>query len=218
MWPPEVVAACPFKAVEALLPEPRNRAIRRAPDLFAPQRGNSAGFDLTEAGVLAAIEAARTPATPEGAAPLIAGSVAGTKPAPVVNPATGEVVGEVAEATGADVETALGAAKVWDADGAERARVLLRAADLYEADFGPIFALLAREAGKTLADAVSELREAADFLRYYGAQAAGLTRPPWAGSSASARGTFRWRSLPARSRRPWPQATPCWPSPPNRRP
>ncbi len=49
----------------------------------------------------------------------------------------------------------------------QRADVLRRAADLYEADFGPIFALLAREAGKTLADAVGELREAVDFLRYY---------------------------------------------------
>jgi RHH-type proline utilization regulon transcriptional repressor/proline dehydrogenase/delta 1-pyrroline-5-carboxylate dehydrogenase len=49
--------------------------------------------------------------------------------------------------------------------------VLRRAADLYEADFGAIFALLAREAGKTQLDAVGELREAADFLRYYANQA-----------------------------------------------
>jgi RHH-type proline utilization regulon transcriptional repressor/proline dehydrogenase/delta 1-pyrroline-5-carboxylate dehydrogenase len=55
--------------------------------------------------------------------------------------------------------------------------VLRRVADLYEAEFGPIFALLAREAGKTLADAVAELREAVDFLRYYADGAAGLTAP-----------------------------------------
>ncbi|MFN6005152.1 MAG: L-glutamate gamma-semialdehyde dehydrogenase, partial [Paracoccaceae bacterium] len=50
--------------------------------------------------------------------------------------------------------------------------VLNRAADRMEADYGRIFALLAREAGKTLADAVSELREAVDFLRYYASQTA----------------------------------------------
>ena len=46
-----------------------------------------------------------------------------------------------------------------------------RAADLYEENYGMLFALLAREAGKTPNDAVAELREAVDFLRYYGANA-----------------------------------------------
>ncbi len=50
--------------------------------------------------------------------------------------------------------------------------MLNRAADLYEAHYGEAFALLATEAGKTLADAVAELREAVDFLRYYAARAA----------------------------------------------
>ncbi|WP_343115982.1 bifunctional proline dehydrogenase/L-glutamate gamma-semialdehyde dehydrogenase PutA [Ostreiculturibacter nitratireducens] len=176
---PEVVASCPLDAIEALLPAPRNTAIRRGPDLFEPQRGNSAGFDLSESGVLAAIEAARAPAAAAkaAAAPLIAGAVAATTAKPVVNPATGEQVGEVTEATAEDVETALAAAAPWQAKAADRAAVLKRAAELYEADFGPIFALLAREAGKSLPDAVSELREAADFLRYYAAQAEGLDRP-----------------------------------------
>ncbi|MGL6209718.1 MAG: L-glutamate gamma-semialdehyde dehydrogenase, partial [Paracoccaceae bacterium] len=58
-----------------------------------------------------------------------------------------------------------------------RAEVLRRAADFYEAEFGSIFALLAREAGKTLADAVGELREAVDFLRYYAGQAESLSAP-----------------------------------------
>ncbi len=66
----------------------------------------------------------------------------------------------------------------WTAAAPERAEILNRAAELYEANFGPIFALLAREAGKTLADAVSELREAVDFLRYYAAQAPRLIDPP----------------------------------------
>ena len=53
----------------------------------------------------------------------------------------------------------------------ERAAALRRAADLYEAHFGEIFALAAREAGKSLSDAVGEVREAVDFLRYYAGQA-----------------------------------------------
>ena len=62
----------------------------------------------------------------------------------------------------------------------ERARILNAAADLYEARFGEIFALLSREAGKTQMDAVAELREAVDFLRYYATQT----------NEAAAAGTF----------------------------
>ena len=69
----------------------------------------------------------------------------------------------------------MAAATPWSAAPAERAAVLRQAADLYEQNFGAIFALLAREAGKTLADAVAELREAVDFLRYYADGAMGLT-------------------------------------------
>ena len=53
----------------------------------------------------------------------------------------------------------------------ERAAILRRAADLYEANAVEFFALATREAGKTLADGVAEVREAVDFLRYYAAEA-----------------------------------------------
>ncbi|MCW8842949.1 MAG: L-glutamate gamma-semialdehyde dehydrogenase, partial [Rhodobacteraceae bacterium] len=66
---------------------------------------------------------------------------------------------------------ALDAARPWQATPEERGAVLNKAADLFEANFGEIFALLAREAGKTPLDAVAELREAVDFLRYYAAKA-----------------------------------------------
>ncbi|RWF37780.1 MAG: aldehyde dehydrogenase family protein, partial [Mesorhizobium sp.] len=49
---------------------------------------------------------------------------------------------------------------------------LNRAADLYEANAVEFFALATREAGKSLADGVAEVREAVDFLRYYAAEAA----------------------------------------------
>ena len=58
----------------------------------------------------------------------------------------------------------------WHAEAAERKSILLKAADIYEAEDGEALALLMHEAGKTLADAVGELREAVDFLRYYAAQ------------------------------------------------
>ncbi|MBS0564329.1 MAG: bifunctional proline dehydrogenase/L-glutamate gamma-semialdehyde dehydrogenase PutA [Proteobacteria bacterium] len=170
---PEVVAACPLTQAEALLPAIANRAIPRGPDLFAPERVNSKGFDLTDADTLRAIEAAREAHAAEEftARPVLAGKVTGLMARVALNPATGARVGSVTDAAREDVETALAAARPWAAPVAERAQVLNRAADLYEENFGAIFSLLAREAGKTLADAVSELREAVDFLRYYAARA-----------------------------------------------
>ncbi|WP_102224419.1 bifunctional proline dehydrogenase/L-glutamate gamma-semialdehyde dehydrogenase PutA [Acidimangrovimonas sediminis] len=182
--PPEVVAACPFAAIEPLLPSPSNPAIRKGPDLFGG-RGNSRGWDLTELSELAEIDEARGAFHAEHfhAAPVIAGPVEGGTAYEALNPARpADKVGRVTPATPADVETALAAAQTWDAPAAERAAVLRRAAELYENEYGAFFALAAREAGKSMADAVGELREACDFLRYYGEGALGLAQPP--------RGTF----------------------------
>ncbi|MEI4472713.1 bifunctional proline dehydrogenase/L-glutamate gamma-semialdehyde dehydrogenase PutA [Frigidibacter sp. MR17.24] len=173
---PETVAACPFAAIEALLPAPENAGLRTGPSLF-PDRGNAAGFDLTCAPTLHRIAAARRlPGVP--AAPLVAGPVAGGTRYLAHNPATGAPLAEVTPASAADVETAFAAARPWDDAPEARAAVLVRAAALYEAEFGPIFALLAAEAGKTQADAVAELREAVDFLRYYAARIPTLTGSP----------------------------------------
>ncbi|MDZ7907412.1 MAG: bifunctional proline dehydrogenase/L-glutamate gamma-semialdehyde dehydrogenase PutA [Gemmobacter sp.] len=175
---PETVAACPFDYMEQVS-SIANPAILTAAELFGARR-NSKGFDLTDAADLAMIEAARAPHETVlfDARPRLAGSVAGGQRLDVRNPATGERVGNLLPAAAPDVETALSAAQPWDAAPAERAEILRRAADLYEAEFGPIFALLAREAGKSLSDAVAELREAVDFLRYYADQGAAQTAPP----------------------------------------
>lgn len=169
---PEHVAACPLTAVEALVAI-SSPALPTGPMLFGARK-NSKGWDLTEAADLAVIEAARAPFADAriDAAPRLAGRVAGGPQLAVLNPATGALVGHVTTAGLPDVDTALRLAEPWAAAPAERATVLTRAADRMEADFGRIFALLAREAGKTLADAVSELREAVDFLRYYASQTA----------------------------------------------
>jgi RHH-type transcriptional regulator, proline utilization regulon repressor / proline dehydrogenase / delta 1-pyrroline-5-carboxylate dehydrogenase len=176
--PPTRVAACPLTHVESLAAIP-STIVRPGPQLF-PGRANSQGWDLTDTAHLAAIEAARAPFadTAFEAAPLLAGRAAGGLRHEVANPATGKRVGHVLTASAADVDTALRLAEPWAATPDIRASVLARAADLYEADFGPIFALLAREAGKTLPDAVSEMREAVDFLRYYAKQTENLTAPP----------------------------------------
>ncbi|MBW6416945.1 bifunctional proline dehydrogenase/L-glutamate gamma-semialdehyde dehydrogenase PutA [Celeribacter sp. PS-C1] len=163
---PEEIAIDPFVSVlDAQAPA----GLVQPSEIFG-RRENSEGFDLKDEDTLARIEAARGAAFDLNAAPMIAGEATGTS-TPVVNPANGETVGEVVQADAETVSLALDAAALWDAPVAERAAVLRRAADLYESNFGKIFAVLAREAGKNLPDAVGELREAVDFLRYYADEA-----------------------------------------------
>lgn len=62
--------------------------------------------------------------------------------------------------------------KEWDGFGvAARAAILRKIADLYEENQYELFALLLREGGKTIKDAVGELQEAVEFCRYYATQA-----------------------------------------------
>jgi RHH-type proline utilization regulon transcriptional repressor/proline dehydrogenase/delta 1-pyrroline-5-carboxylate dehydrogenase len=95
----------------------------------------------------------------------------------VFNPAdTSEHIGSCTAADAAAVDSAIAAAVVaqedWDAAGGERrAAVLERAATLYEEHTAALVARCVREAGKTLPDAIGEVREAVDFLRYYAARA-----------------------------------------------
>jgi RHH-type proline utilization regulon transcriptional repressor/proline dehydrogenase/delta 1-pyrroline-5-carboxylate dehydrogenase len=93
-----------------------------------------------------------------------------------------EIVGEAAEANEAAIEAALvattAAAAGWDRRGGlARAAILEAASDLYEEDTPRLVGLLVREAGKTLENAMADLREAVDFLRYY----AELARAQFAG-------------------------------------
>ena len=70
------------------------------------------------------------------------------------------------------MKAAAAAQPAWDAlGGEERASLLNRVADLYEQHREEFFSLCMREAGKTLPDAVLEVREAVDFLRYYASEA-----------------------------------------------
>lgn len=163
--PPEEVARDPF---DALATAQAPASLRAPADLFAPLRRNSAGFDLSDEQTLARIEAARDVPIAD-VVPLTVSEPSGTVQA-VLNPATGDRLATVLMADADTAARAIDDARIWDAPAAERAAILRRAADLYEENFGPIFGILAREAGKTLADAVAELREAVDFLRYYAAE------------------------------------------------
>ena len=150
--------------------------------MYGLERSNSQGVDLACDNVLSLLQdvlATSTHAQVE-ATPLIAQALDSGGGAPaaslVRNPADRQdVVGSVREATLPEVEQALqsaqAAAPSWaNTPPAERARILQASASAYEAHMPQFIAVLMREAGKTAANAVAEVREAVDFLRYYSAQ------------------------------------------------
>jgi RHH-type proline utilization regulon transcriptional repressor/proline dehydrogenase/delta 1-pyrroline-5-carboxylate dehydrogenase len=149
-------------------------------DLFQPGRTNSAGRDLSDPVAVDYLLADRNRfRASEKRWHAVPGSlVAGTEAErfTIANPATGETVGDAIGASPETLELAIASARDaapdWGARPvAERALLLRQVADLYEQNSAEFYALCAREAGKTLADSVSEVREAVDFLRYYAAQA-----------------------------------------------
>ncbi len=147
-------------------------------DLYGAERRNSAGVDLSNEDTLRNISAALAEfgAHQWQATPLLAGDASAAQAQAILNPADHrDVVGTVAEANLDDVEAALTAATAYAMDWqttqpSERAAALWRAADLLENHHLELMALAIREAGKSLPNAIAEVREAVDFLRYYGAQ------------------------------------------------
>ena len=154
-------------------------AIAAPADLYAPERRNSAGIDLSDAATVETLmtEMSAVWSGPHRAAPIVGGQESEGEGRPIVDPADhGRSVGRVVEASTSDVEQALKIAIRAQPDwslrpAADRASVLRRLGDLLERDRSALMALAMREAGKTLADALGEVREAVDFCRYYAAQA-----------------------------------------------
>ncbi len=145
--------------------------------LYGSQRLNSRGLDFSDERRIAELakgleQSARAPhrAFPAGAAQDDKGE-------PVRNPADpSDIVGHVRHARPDEIAAAIGAAAAaapaWGAVPAnERAAILRHAAERLEDRNDELVGLIVREAGKSYANAVSELREACDFLRYYGAEA-----------------------------------------------
>ena len=151
--------------------EPRaNPRIVPPGELYGAWR-NSAGFAFADSASAAPVLAAMAGPlrrTDWQAAPLVGGEQRAGDALPVTDPARGLAIGVVREADAATVEEALSlAARAVLPETEARARILERAADAIESNRAPLMALLAREAGKTLPDALGEVREAADFCRYY---------------------------------------------------
>jgi RHH-type proline utilization regulon transcriptional repressor/proline dehydrogenase/delta 1-pyrroline-5-carboxylate dehydrogenase len=167
--PVEEVVVDPMTATEPLLAlgGVAHPSLPLPARLFGDARANSRGVDAGLAGELTALAAMAAP----GATQTGPGAVH------IRNPSDHrEHVGSLAFATAGEVEAAFGAAAAaqqgWSARGAEaRAAILERAADAIEEARARFVYLLVREAGKTLLDAIAEIREAADFCRYYAAEA-----------------------------------------------
>ena len=148
-------------------------------DIFQPERDNSRGVNLPDRGVSAALLADLEAASKKSITgrPIIGGKEVDGREDPSVNPAnTAEVVGVCHQASEEHIASAIdlsvAAQPSWDRLGAyERDRILNRAGDLFEQHRDELLGLVVREGGRTIPDAISELREAVDFMRYYGAQA-----------------------------------------------
>ncbi|MVT68842.1 bifunctional proline dehydrogenase/L-glutamate gamma-semialdehyde dehydrogenase PutA [Bradyrhizobium pachyrhizi] len=137
--PAEIIGA-DDKASHAAIPLPA--------ELYRPQRENSHGIELGERKALGALTSA---------------IAAEQKASPSVTPST-------TEQANAAVAAARRGFKAWNATPAtKRAAILDKAADLLEQRRAHFLALLQSEGGKTLDDALSEVREAIDFCRYYAA-------------------------------------------------
>ncbi len=149
-------------------------------DLFAPERVNAAGVDLNDPRAVTALAENVTRASEETyhAAPVLGGQAMTRGAAsPILDPADlSRRVGTVRPAEVQDIESALAAASAvargWNETPAvQRADILERAAQAIEDDRAALMALAIREGGKSVRDALAEVREAVDLCRYYAARA-----------------------------------------------
>ncbi|GAA4173813.1 trifunctional transcriptional regulator/proline dehydrogenase/L-glutamate gamma-semialdehyde dehydrogenase [Shinella granuli] len=172
--------ADPAAVVRAMpVPGGKHDKIALPAELYGKGRLNSAGLDLSNEAVLAKLaqDLAKTAAVEWQAAPVIADGSSEGERRPVLNPADHrDLVGTVVETTDAGVakaaRLALEAAPAWaTVPPRERGDRLDRAADLMQAGIATLIGLAIREAGKSAANAIAEVREAIDFLRYYAEQA-----------------------------------------------
>lgn len=145
----------------------------------AGPRKNAAGIDLVDSievdHLIGEMEKAVDEQLTMG--PIVAGKTVKRPTEDILNPANlTEVIGKVGNAVDEDIDLALikseAAQKNWDALGGNgRAEILEKAADLMEDAKAPLMGIISKEAGRTIGDGLSEVREAVDFLRYYALQA-----------------------------------------------
>ncbi|MBV9217995.1 MAG: bifunctional proline dehydrogenase/L-glutamate gamma-semialdehyde dehydrogenase PutA [Methylobacteriaceae bacterium] len=194
---PQAIVGSPERARHPRLPLPA--------DIYMPARKNSAGLEFgdrrTLADMRAATEAAGLPT--HSIRPIIDGKSIALPEREARSPIDGNPIGRIAESTPAVAAAAMEAARRglrnWsETPAAHRAAIVERMADLMESQRPRLFAILQAEGGKTLDDAVAEVREAIDFCRYYAAEArrtfaAGETLPGPTGESNQL--TYRGRGV-----------------------
>lgn len=174
----ESIVADPIGLSQASQYQPHAN-IRSPERIFGSKRKNSSGINLADRSVTAELLSNMDKALARdiSAGPIVGGKYLDGAAVESTNPAdAAEVIGVCQQADCKSVEQAMALAIAaqpsWDGTPAvERAEILNRAADLFEKHTAELLALCVKEAGKTVEDAIAELREAVDFLRYYGLQA-----------------------------------------------
>ncbi len=178
--PLEDLIADPASVVRAMpSPGAPHERIARPAEIFGAVRRNSSGIDLTSETTLAALTNALIASvqTSWQARPILATGVIQGPARLVRNPGDHQdVVGLVVEASEEDARgaahAALESACAWgNVALSERASILERAADLLQQRMPNLLGLIVREAGKSISNAISEVREAIDFLRFYAQRA-----------------------------------------------
>jgi RHH-type proline utilization regulon transcriptional repressor/proline dehydrogenase/delta 1-pyrroline-5-carboxylate dehydrogenase len=175
--PIERVIVDPTAQLRAASPKPHPRI--PLPIAIYSDRRNSAGINFADPAALAALDEAMDAAAAQSweAAPIVGGKRMRGEQRIVTDPAdrrrpVGKVVHADAEAVSRASALAAETAPSWERRPVnERAAILERAADLFEQHGPALMALCVREGGKTVADAQAEVREAADYCRYYAALA-----------------------------------------------
>jgi RHH-type transcriptional regulator, proline utilization regulon repressor / proline dehydrogenase / delta 1-pyrroline-5-carboxylate dehydrogenase len=173
---PQSFIASPHAARSGKIPRPR--------DIYQPERCGATGVEFGDRAALSALldEVREGTREASAAAPLIDGVELAGAERDIRSPIDGRVIGTVREADAAIATAAMADAQAgfsaWSAiPVGDRAAALERTADLLEVHRGEFIALLQNEGGKTLDDALAEVREAVDYCRYYAAQARSSLAP-----------------------------------------
>ena len=167
------IASNPIAQAKKLLEE-NITSVKIPSELYGEGRINSKGWDLHDELDIALIDNARNKYLNHQweISPITHTNIHSDNISDITNPADpNDKLGTVIKVKKAHMSGIIDDAKVWLNDASTRSNILQKSANLFEKNYGELFTVLTREAGKTPADAISELREAVDFLRYYAVEA-----------------------------------------------
>ena len=130
--PSAKIAACPFKQIA----HGAAQKITSGTEIYGAGRINSKGYDLNNADTLSALPNRLVIKAPLNVTPILVGEQNLLSPRPIMNPANGDHLGTAQFCDAHTAQQAVENGTPWQAEAAERRRVLLKAADLYEAEDG----------------------------------------------------------------------------------